>query len=180
MKSCWSHAPHLDVMQASAGTKTQCLDYKKRHRVGPSLRRSIRSVAHADAGNRNLELRVRSTFYCLCAVVLLAAPANATWKPEYAETPPEVQEWYRNAELTDAAKFRFPFKKCCDHADVVKTQFRVNKTTNGDEWYWLDGAEWRRISADIIHWGRTAPNRQPTLFIYSGKETCFFPGDSGI
>ena len=127
-----------------------------------------------------LERRVRRVFHWMCAVVVLAGPANATWKTEYAQNPPEVQEWYRNAELTDAAKGRFPFKKCCDHADVVKTQFRVNKTTKGDEWYWLDGEQWRRIPDDIIHWGRTAPNRQPTLFIYSGKETCFFPGDGGI
>jgi len=32
----------------------------------------------------------------------------------------------------------------------------------------------------VIHWGETAPNHQPTLFVYSGKATCFFPGDSGI
>jgi hypothetical protein len=88
--------------------------------------------------------------------------------------------WYRNAELTEAAKARFPFKKCCDHADVVKTRFDVNKTSNGDEWYWLDGEQWRRIPDDVIHWGRRAPGGQPTLFIYSGKETCFFPGDGGI
>jgi hypothetical protein len=31
-----------------------------------------------------------------------------------------------------------------------------------------------------MNWGRTAPNGQPTLFVYSGNETCFFPGDGGI
>ena len=31
-----------------------------------------------------------------------------------------------------------------------------------------------------IHWDKRAPNGQPTLFVYSGKETCFFPGDGGI
>jgi hypothetical protein len=117
-----------------------------------------------------------------CCIVLLAlgASAQATWKPEYASSPPEVQDWYRNAELTHAAQFRFPFKKCCDHADVVKTKFTVNKTTQGDEWFWLDGDQWRKIPGDIIHWGKTAPGGQPTLFVYSGNETCFFPGDSGI
>jgi len=117
---------------------------------------------------------------CLGAAAVVASEAQATWKSEYANNPPEVQEWYRNAELTEAAKHRFPFKKCCDHADVVKTKFNVNRTTKGDEWYWLDGDHWRRIPDDVIHWGRRAPNGQPTLFIYSGKETCFFPGDSGI
>src|SRR5260221_4892292 len=109
-----------------------------------------------------LERRVRSVFHCLCAVVVLAGPANATWKPEYAANPPEVQEWYRNAELTEAAKGRFPFKKCCDHADVVKTRFNVNKTNIGDEWYWLDGEQLRRISNDVIHWGPRPPNGKPS------------------
>ena len=118
----------------------------------------------------------------ICCIVLLAlsVQAQATWKPEYASNAPEIRAWYQNAELTDAAKFRFPFKKCCDHSDVVKTRFTVNKTTSGDEWFWLDGEEWRRIPPDIIHWGETAPSGEPTLFVYSGKETCFFPGDSGI
>src|SRR5690349_21651711 len=81
----------------------------------------------------------------------LAAQVHARWKPEYESQPPEVRQWYRNAELTAAAQARFPFKKCCDHADVVKTKFNVNRTTSGDEWYWLDGDKWRRIPDDIIH-----------------------------
>lgn len=116
------------------------------------------------------------------AALLLAllAQASAEWKPEYAQASPEVQDWYRNAELTEAAQLRFPFKKCCDHADVVRTQFRVDRASGGDEWFYLDGATWRRIPPDIIHWGKSAPGGQPTLFVYHDKETCFFPGDSGI
>ena len=116
----------------------------------------------------------------LVASVALAAQAQATWKPEYALNSPEIQAWYRNAELTEAAKIRLPFKKCCDHADVVRTRFTVNKTDAGDEWFYLDGESWKRIPPDIIHWGLTAPDSQPTLFVYAGKETCFFPGDGGI
>ena len=112
--------------------------------------------------------------------VLLIGQVEARWKPEYADAPQQVQDWYKNAELTPKAQMRFPFKKCCDHADVVKTQFRVDKATNGDAWYWLDGEQWRRIPDDIIHWGQSAPSRQPTLFVYQGKETCFWPGDPGI
>src|SRR5262245_19664640 len=112
--------------------------------------------------------------------MMLASPVGATWKPEYANLQFEVQQWYRNAELTKAAQPRFPFKKCCDHSDVVKTKFNVNKTSAGDEWYWLDGEEWRRIPDDIIHWNESAPTRLPTLFIYNGKETCFFPGEGGL
>jgi hypothetical protein len=75
----------------------------------------------------------------IIATVALASPVGATWKPEYATQPLDVQQWYRNAELTKAAQIRFPFKKCCDHSDVVKTKLNVNKTSTGDEWYWLDG-----------------------------------------
>lgn len=117
----------------------------------------------------------------LCIAALVASGiANARWRAEYASQSPEVQQWYRNAELTEAAQQRFPFKKCCDHSDVVKTQFRVNKSSGGDEWYWLDGQTWRRIPPDIIHVDEYAPDGQPTLFVYEGRETCFFPGSSGI
>lgn len=119
----------------------------------------------------------------LCAViVMVSVGADAHWRPEYASQPPEVQAWYQNAELTKEAQQRFHFQKCCAHSDVVQTQFRVNKATAGDEWFWLDPDTnaWRRVPADIIHWGESAPGGQPTLFVYSGMETCFFPGDSGI
>jgi len=59
-------------------------------------------------------------------------------------------------------------------------QVQRQQDSAGDEWYWLDGDQWRRIPDDIIHWEERAPTRLPTLFIYNGKETCFFPGDSGI
>jgi hypothetical protein len=123
---------------------------------------------------------VIATLSTVIAILTFTRHVNATWKPEYANQPIEVQDWYRNAELTKSAQSRFPFKKCCDHADVVKTKFNVNRTNAGDEWYWLDGNAWRRIPDDIIHWDQHAPNGQPTLFVYSGKETCFFPGDGGI
>ena len=124
------------------------------------------------------------------AFCLALCPARATWKPEYANQPFEVQQWYRNAELTKEAQGRFPFKKCCDHADVVKTRFRVDRTSGGDEWYWWDaeraaspygnGDGWRRVPDDVVHPNEHAPDGQPTLFIYNGKETCFFPADGGI
>jgi hypothetical protein len=103
---------------------------------------------------------VKWSLCCLYVTLAVTSQANAEWKPEYASSPPEVREWYRNAELTKAAQGRFPFKKCCDHADVVKTKFTVNKTTNGDEWYSLDGEQRRRIPDDISHWGPVGPGRQ--------------------
>lgn len=116
------------------------------------------------------------------ALLLVPPPALATWKAEYADQPPEVQQWYRDQQLTPQAyeRFNHQFKSCCSHSDVVKTKFNVNRTTAGDEWFWLDNGKWRRIPDDVIHWEERAPNKQPTLFIYQGKETCFFPGDGGI
>lgn len=113
-------------------------------------------------------------------IAMMCRASHAEWKPEYAQASPEVRDWYRNAELTEAAQGRFPFKKCCDHADVVRTQFRVETSNGSDAWFYLDGETWKAIPSDIIHWGESAPDGQPTLFVYSGRETCFFPGRGGI
>jgi hypothetical protein len=127
-----------------------------------------------------LSLSSRLACFAALAAGLSIGQADGRWKPEYANAPQAVRDWYRSAELTPKAQMRFPFKSCCAHSDVVKTQFRVNKTNGGDEWYWLDGDDWRRIPDDIIHWGENAPDKQPTLFVYRGRETCFWPGESGI
>jgi hypothetical protein len=116
----------------------------------------------------------------LAAAVTSADPARATWKPEYANAAPEVQQWYRDAELTDAAQRRFGFKSCCAHSDVVKTSFRVDKATDGDAWYWLKDGQWAQIPSDIIHWGESAPDGQPTLFAIGNLPTCFYPGQGGL
>ncbi|MGH6726588.1 MAG: hypothetical protein ACREB8_08590 [Pseudolabrys sp.] len=123
---------------------------------------------------------VRALCIAALSAGVLIGQADARWKPEYASAPQTVRDWYQHAELTRKAQMRFPFKSCCEHADVVRTQFRVNRATAGDEWYWLDGETWRRIPDDIVHWGETAPDKQPTLFVYQGHETCFWPGESGI
>lgn len=112
-------------------------------------------------------------------VLFLCVLARAEWKPEYAQASPEVRAWYRNAELTPEARKRFPYSKCCDHADVFRTQFKVNKVNGNDEWWYLAGAEWKLIPHDIIHVDKHAPDNQPTLFIYAGQETCFFPSGAG-
>lgn len=114
-------------------------------------------------------------FACVCVVAI----AQAEWKPEYANASPEVQAWYRNAELTPEAQKRFPFQKCCDHADVYRTQFKVDKASGRDEWWYFDMGDWKRIPDDIVHVDEHAPDNQPTLFIYHGQETCFFPGGAG-
>lgn len=118
----------------------------------------------------------------LLSTITLSVPTNATWRPEYAAAPQTVQDWYRNAELTKEAQSRFHFTKCCDKSEVVHSQFRVNKTDAADEWFYeVSPSVWKRVPPDIIHWGKSAPNGLPTLFVLpSGSETCFFPGTSGI
>jgi len=109
------------------------------------------------------------------------APAHATWKPQYAQAAPEVRDWYEHAELTPEAQKRFPFKSCCKHSDVVRTKFRVDKKNGADQWWYLDGDEYKLIPPDIIHWGEHAPDGQPTLFRLGegGALTCFWPGADG-
>jgi len=116
----------------------------------------------------------------LPACLTFAKQAHAIWNPEYANAAPEVQEWYRKAQLTDAAQRRFGFKSCCAHSDVVKTTFRVDKATDGDAWYWLKDGQWALIPSDIIHWGESAPDGQPTLFAIGNLPTCFYPGEGGL
>jgi hypothetical protein len=90
--------------------------------------------------------------------------------------------WYENAELTAAAKLRFGINKCCAQAEVVRTQFRVDRTTAEDTWWWLDRttSQWRQIPPDIIHWETHAPDKQPTLFVWNGQMVCFFIPEEGI
>lgn len=115
------------------------------------------------------------------AALALLCPAAARDLGQWADQPPEVRAWYRNAEVMPAARERIPFVKCCDNSDVVKTRFAVNKIDGRDEWFYEDTpGHMKRIPDDIVHWGEVAPDGQPTLFVYAGKETCFYPGDGGL
>jgi hypothetical protein len=116
-------------------------------------------------------------------IITLAAFALAITAAVAHEMPgisKEHQAWYSNAETTPEARKRVPYSKCCAHAEVFRTQFRVNKTNGADEWWYLVGEAWLHIPADIVHPHDVhAPDGQPTLFIYQGTLTCFFVGESG-
>lgn len=120
----------------------------------------------------------------LSALALAGAVTTsfAEWKPEYAASSPEVQHWYLTRELTPETRARLgvSWTSCCAHSDVVKTKFHVDHKSGGDEWFYLSETGWKRVPPDTIHWGEHAPGGKPTLFIYNGQETCFFPGDGGI
>jgi len=121
-------------------------------------------------------------FTALYIMVLLCGGLSATaMAHEIPGATPEMQAWYSNAAIMPEARKRLPWAKCCNHAEVVRTQFRVNKTDRGDEWYYLAEGKWKLIPRDIIHpEDEKAPDGQPTLFIYEGKETCFFLGEGGL
>ena len=111
-------------------------------------------------------------------VLLWVCASHAEWKPQYAQASPAVQDWYRNAELTEAAQKRFGFKSCCAHSDVVKTRFRLIGRDDG--WEYLDAkGRWVQVPQDIIHTD-PAPEGEPIMFEVGGRPTCFFPPQGGI
>lgn len=112
--------------------------------------------------------------------LLVGSQGWARWKDEYAQLPQAARDWFRNAELTQAARKRLNgWKKCCDHADWFRTQFKPGATT--DEWYYeYEPGQWKRIPQDIIHYEHDPRmpeeiRREGVLFIYNGTETCFWP-----
>jgi len=118
-------------------------------------------------------------FHGLCAMVVLAGPANATWKPNTHRFRPKVQDGIGNAELTDAAKIASRSRSACDHADVVKTQFRVNRPPTATSGTWLDGEQWRRIPPGRHSLGPDGPQPAANAVHLFRQGTCFFPGDGG-
>jgi len=115
----------------------------------------------------------------LCAPL----PAAARWKPEYAQLPKEVVDWYQTRKLTKATqkRLRVSWDSCCSNADVVKTRFRVSRVDNDDIWeYELPDGTWKEVPADIIHWGDHSPSGDAVLFAVSSHgPVCFFPPRSG-
>ena len=114
----------------------------------------------------------------LFIAIIFSVQPRAEWKPEYADAPQAVRDWYQAQELTEAAERRFPFKSCCAKSDVVKTKFKVGGA-GSDEWWWLDGETWRRIPEDVIHWGVRTPDGNAIMFAIGGEPVCFYPADSG-
>ena len=105
---------------------------------------------------------------------------SVTWKPQYAQLPKEVQDWYQAQELTPEAQVVFSFKSCCNNSDVVQTQFRVDKASGLDQWWFLNSlGKWERIPDYAIHWGEVAPGGKAVMFALSGRPTCFYPPDAG-
>src|ERR1700676_5420945 len=98
-------------------------------------------------------------FLRLAIPPLLPAASQAKWKPQYASNSPEIRDWYKSRKLTDAAAKRFAFKSCCDGSDKVETQFKVDKATGDDKWYYQKGLRVGRSAAGRNLVGRTLSHR---------------------
>ena len=98
--------------------------------------------------------------------------------------PARPDSWFERQTLNPPTMKRLNvgWNSCCLGSEGVKTQFRVNRTSNGDEWFYMKDGTWKRVPDDTIHWGQHAPGGQATLFVYfmTGDETCFYPPQEGI
>ena len=114
----------------------------------------------------------------------LSMAATTTLSGLALTAPAWSDSWFEKQILNPSTMKRLNvgWNSCCLGSEVVKTQFRVNKTNYGDEWYYMKDGDWRRVPDDTIHWGQHAPNGQATLFVYfmTGDETCFYPPQEGI
>lgn len=113
--------------------------------------------------------------------LFFTSSAHARYKIEYDNMPAETQEWYRTRKLTPEASRRLGYQSCCEDADVVDTQFRVDTVDGHDTWFYKDNyGDWKKVPEDIIHWDEPAPGGQPVLFKHAGSEVCFFPPQGAI
>jgi hypothetical protein len=123
---------------------------------------------------------MKPVYLVLAAATMLPAPTPAKWKPQYASVPQEIQDWYKSRKLTDAAAKRFAFRSCCDGSDKVETQFRVDRATGDDKWYYEKDSQWLEVPPDVIWWDEHSPTGEAVLFAVDGKPTCFFPPRGGL
>jgi hypothetical protein len=123
---------------------------------------------------------MKLVYFVLGAATLLPVASQAKWKPQYASAPQEVQDWYKSRKLTDAAAKRFAFKSCCDGSDKVETQFRVDRATGDDKWYYQKDGQWTEVPPDVIWWDEHSATGETVMFALDGKPTCFLPPRGGL
>lgn len=127
----------------------------------------------------------------IASLMLVSAPVHAsddeTPSNPWGNSP--YHDWMKRQTVNPEAqqKLAIPYSSCCDHADRVKTEFRVDKDTRGDTWWYLDPSDgqWKRIPNEIVHEeaDATMPPQLRTegvLFVYDGKPTCFWAPEGGL
>lgn len=145
-------------------------------------------------------MRLRDRFWFWLVVLLLSGTLLLGWAGllvhahdalHYIQAPPDWQKWFSEAKTTEQSRARlaaqgFVWHSCCNHADRVKTRFRVNRESGADEWWYLDPKTeaWVRLENDIIH-HEDDPTMPPqlkvegVLFVYNGVPTCFWAPQEG-
>lgn len=95
--------------------------------------------------------------------------------------PTENLWWYQNAKTNEEARWTFPspWENCCNHAEVVPME-QIIFPTDAHGWQWNDNGAIRDIPDVVVHWSEAAPDNKPTLFVYLGIMTCFYPPQGGV
>jgi hypothetical protein len=86
-------------------------------------------------------------FIVLAMLLSLIPAARGEWRERYAQNPPAVNQWYKDAQMNDATWERLgkpSWRGCCEKGDVFKTQFPVGGD-NSDQWWYLSKENvWKR------------------------------------
>ncbi len=106
---------------------------------------------------------------------------RGAWSHDMPGVSPELNAWYQQAETNMEARKTFPspWAKCCNHAEVIDVKDIIFPTQEHG-WQWNDKGVVKNIPNVIIHWHESAPNNQPTLFVYLDTMTCFYPPQGGV
>src|ERR1019366_7616785 len=92
------------------------------------------------SSHRKLRMGKKTIWLTLSATAALTALAFTV--PAWSDS------WFERQTLTSATMKRLNvgWNSCCLGSEVVKTKFRVDKTSNGDEWYYLkEDNTWKRV-----------------------------------
>lgn len=116
----------------------------------------------------------------LLAVILCSFPSFGG-AHEHPGKSAEYQKWASEAKTLPEARKTFPspWNYCCNHAEVIPVKDIIFPVGN-EGWKWNDNGTIKNIPNVIIHWHDSAYDNQPTLFVYQGVMTCFFPPQGGV
>lgn len=117
----------------------------------------------------------------IAAATILVAWATGAYAHDLPGIPAENQAWYQNAETNPEARETFPspWEKCCNHAEVIDIKHIIFPTQE-QGWQWNDNGTVKNIPNIITRWHEAAPDNKPTLFVYLGTMTCFYPPQGGV
>lgn len=130
--------------------------------------------------DRLINVLVWLGIFCSGAGISSVVVATRVHGHDHIGVSAELNSWYQNAETNPEARptFPSPWAKCCNHAEVIPVKDIIFPTQEHG-WQWNDKGEIKNIPDVIIHWNESAPDNQPTLFVYIGIMTCFYPPQGG-